>query len=44
MTPDSKEGDRFERLQDIIGGIAYNTTSVVFWEGMILDENAVPLD
>jgi hypothetical protein len=34
---------RFERLQNIMGAIAYNTVSIVFWEEIILDENAKPL-
>lgn len=29
-----------ERVQDMIGMICFNTKSIVFWEGMIFDENA----
>jgi hypothetical protein len=28
-----------DRVQDMIGMICFNTKSIVFWEGMILDEN-----
>jgi hypothetical protein len=28
-----------DRVQDMIGMICYNTKSIVFWEGMIIDEN-----
>jgi hypothetical protein len=28
-----------DRIQDMIGMICFNTTSIVFWEGMIFDEN-----
>jgi hypothetical protein len=29
-----------DRAQDMIGMICFNTKSVVFWEGMVFDENA----
>jgi hypothetical protein len=32
-----------ERVQNMIGTIAFNTGSLVFWEGRILDEHAKPL-
>jgi hypothetical protein len=28
-----------DRVQDMIGMICFNTKSIVFWEGMIFDEN-----
>jgi hypothetical protein len=28
-----------DRVQDMIGVICFNTKSIVFWEGMIFDEN-----
>ncbi len=28
-----------DRIQDMIGMICFNTKSIVFWEGMIFDEN-----
>ncbi|MHC4404099.1 MAG: hypothetical protein ACYTG0_30965 [Planctomycetota bacterium] len=43
VTPDYEDESRFERVQDIVGAIAYNTASIVFWEGSMLDENAAPL-
>ena len=38
----TKASDRevwHDRVQDMIGIICFNTKSVVFWEGMIFDEN-----
>ena len=29
-----------DRVQDMIGMICFNTKSIVFWEGMVFDENA----
>ena len=30
-----------DRVQDMIGMICFNTKSIVFWEGMIIDENSI---
>ena len=32
-----------DRVQDMIGMICFNTKSIVFWEGMIFDENCSQL-
>ena len=32
-----------DRVQDMIGMICFNTKSIVFWEGMIFDENCTQL-
>lgn len=32
-----------DRVQDMIGMICSNTKSIVFWEGMIFDENCTQL-
>ena len=41
--PDIAIESRFDRLQDAIGMICYNTNSLVFWEGRVHDENAILL-
>jgi hypothetical protein len=32
-----------DRVQDMVGMICFNTRSIVFWEGMIFDENCSQL-
>ncbi len=41
--PDFDEESRFQRLETLIGTICFNTQSLLFWEGDILDENARPI-
>jgi hypothetical protein len=43
VTPDCDTEDRHERLTSIVGTIAFNTESIVFWEDEIFDENAEPM-
>lgn len=42
-SPDIANDSQFDRLQDAIGMICYNTNSLVFWEGRVHDENAILL-
>ena len=37
--PDYQEQSRFQRLEAMILAIAYNTQSLLLWEGTIYDEN-----
>lgn len=39
-SPDIEEASRFDRLQEAIGTICFNTKSLLFWEGCVHDENA----
>ena len=43
VTPDYDTENRYERLMSIVGTIAFNTESIVFWEAEIFDENAEPM-
>jgi len=40
--PDYQEQSRFDRLEDLILSLAYNTQSLLLWEGVIYDERGNP--
>lgn len=43
VEPDYEEESRFERLQDLVATICYNTSSLLFWEGDLYDQNGDPV-